>query len=216
MASGYSYNGWPANDDPNAINIQKFGDKYGLPFPGGVKGGDVAAVLGYVASQFHYRVEEVISGWDWGYSYRANVNNPSSLSCHASGTALDINAPLHGNGSVASDSFTNAQITEIYRILDEVQGAVNWLDSNDPMHFEIAVNSSDLARVAATLPTGSTPEMPLSKDDLEQIRAVVDERIQTHLGAGAVNDPAAALNAGLSQRITLDRQRDLAAWKPQG
>jgi hypothetical protein len=100
--------------------------------------------------------------------------------------------------------------------LDEVQGAVNWLDSNDPMHFEIAVNSSDLARVAATLPTGSTPEMPLSKDDLEQIRAVVDERIQTHLGAGAVNDPAAALNAGLSQRITLDRQRDLAAWKPQG
>ena len=37
----------------------------------------------------------------WGYEFRANVNNPSQLSCHASGTAIDYNANRHPNGTVA-------------------------------------------------------------------------------------------------------------------
>jgi hypothetical protein len=41
-----SYNGWPADPDPSAIGVVKFGDPQGFPFPGGVKGGDVATVQG--------------------------------------------------------------------------------------------------------------------------------------------------------------------------
>ena len=172
MASGSSYNGWPANSDKNAIGIVPFGDLVGLPFPGGIKSGDVATVMAYVASQFHYRVEAVIEGWDWGYTYKANANNPNQLSCHASGTAIDVNAPMHPNGS--SGTFSNAQEGEIYAILDEVQGAVDWLHGYDEMHFEICVSASTLAKIAATLPApgpvppepGPTPEpLPIQEDD---------------------------------------------------
>lgn len=156
MASGTSYNGWPANSDPDAIGVDNFGDAHGYPFPGGVKSGDVTTVLGYVCLQLHERVEPCIGGYCWGWTFKQNVNNPSQLSCHASGTAVDWNAPLHGNGSSASESFTDQQIGEIYAILNEVQGAVDWLSDYDPMHFEIAVNASELAIVAASLP-GSNP-----------------------------------------------------------
>lgn len=167
MASGTSYNGWPANSDPNVIGVEPFGDKVGLPFPGGVKAGDVATVMAYVATQFHYRVEPVVEGWDWGWSFRANVNNPSQLSCHASGTALDINAPQHPNG--ASGTFTDAQEGEIYAILNEVQGAVDWLHGSDEMHFEIAVGASTLAAIAASLPSGGgTPPTPEPEPQPEQ------------------------------------------------
>jgi hypothetical protein len=150
VASGTSYNGWPANSDPAAIGVVQ-----SLWFPGGVKVGDVTTVLRYVAEQFNARVEPIIGGWCWGYTYKANVNNPSSLSCHASGTALDINAPDHPNGS--GGTFTDSQRGEIYAILDECQGAVSWLEGYDEMHFEIQVDAADLAAVAASLPAGGGP-----------------------------------------------------------
>lgn len=169
MAGGTSYNGWPASDSPAAIGVEPFGDRVGLPFPGGVKAGDVATVMAYLCQQFHFRVEPIVSGWDWGYSYRANVNNPSQLSCHASGTAVDLNAPSHPNGTSTGPGggggFTGEQYVTICQILDELQGAVDWLESNDPMHFEIDVGAADLAAIAATLPaSGPVPPPP----DLEQ------------------------------------------------
>jgi len=177
MASGTSYNGWPANSDKNAIGVEEFGDPQGFPFPGGVKASDVATVLGYVATQLHTRVEPCVSGWCWGYTYKQNVNNPSSLSCHASGTAIDWNAPDHPNGS--SGTFSDDQVGTIYRILDEVQGAVDWLQGYDEMHFEIAVSASTLANIAATLPAGGgsptppepepIPDEPTEDDDVMQL-----------------------------------------------
>lgn len=170
MGSGTSYNGWPANSDKNAIGVQQFGDAKGFPFPGGVKGGDVFTVLGYVATQLHNRVEACVSGWCWGYTYKANANNPSQLSCHASGTAIDFNAPNHPNGS--GGTFNSSQRGTIYAILDEVEGGVDWLEGYDEMHFEIAVSSSTLAGIASRLggssgpsptppPTSGVPPFPL-------------------------------------------------------
>jgi hypothetical protein len=149
MSSGTSYNGWPASDDRSAIGV--------VPsdwFPGGVKAGDVSTVLGYVMRQLDARVEAIVDGWNWGYTYKANVNNPSQLSCHASGTAGDFNAPSHPNGS--SGTFSDEQVGVIYQILDEVQGSISWLSGYDEMHFEVCVGAGDLAIVAASLP-GSTP-----------------------------------------------------------
>jgi hypothetical protein len=150
MSSGTSYNGWPANDDKAAIGVVS-----NDLFPGGVKAGDVAIVLSYVMRQLNARVEPVTDGHCWGYTYKANVNNPSQLSCHASGTAGDFNAPSHPNGS--SGTFTEAQRGVIYQILDEVQGSVSWLEGYDEMHFEICVNASDLAYVAAILGDAAPP-----------------------------------------------------------
>jgi len=163
-----SYNGWPASPDKNEINIVPFGDKYGLPFPGGVRGGDVAIVLGYVAVQLHERVEPCVAGWDWGYNYRANVNNPATLSCHSSGTAIDYNAPNHPNG--AKGTFTSAQVAVIRDILVEVGGAVQWggdyTGTTDEMHFEIIVDADYLHSVAITLPTPDGPAPAPSPEEI--------------------------------------------------
>jgi hypothetical protein len=145
-----SYNGWPASDDRAAIGVQSSD-----LFPGGVRSGDVRTVLSYVARQLDARVEPIVGGWCWGYTYKANVNNPSQLSCHASGTAMDWNAPDHPNGS--SGTFTDEQVGTIYQILVEVQGAVAWLQGYDEMHFEICVDATTLAYVAAVLGDAAPP-----------------------------------------------------------
>src|SRR5690349_21087486 len=94
-----SYNGWSASSSPSAIGIVPF-TFAGYDFPAGIKGGDVKALFQYFLAQYHCRVESLgkSGGDEWGYSFRRNVNNPSVYSCHASGTAIDVNAQLHPNG----------------------------------------------------------------------------------------------------------------------
>jgi hypothetical protein len=155
----YSYNGWPASIDAKAIGVASF-VVAGVSFPGGVKAGDVATVLGHVAAQFHARVEHLVSPGCWGWSYRQN-RNAANLSCHSSGTAIDCNAPKHPNGIEASHNFTRAQIAEIHRILAEIPElaeVVHWGGdwhaplTPDPMHFEIHDHDlAKLARVAARI-----------------------------------------------------------------
>jgi hypothetical protein len=103
-----------------------------------------------------------------GIHLQGQREQPQSLSCHASATAIDYNAPLHPNGS--GGTFTDAQVGEIYAILDEVQGAVDWLEGYDEMHFEIAVDAATLAIIAASLPSGAgpapEPEPPKEWDEL--------------------------------------------------
>lgn len=192
-----SYNGWPASPDKDAIGVVQ-----SEWFPGGAKAGDVTTVLRYVAEQIDARVEGIVGGWCWGYNYRANANDPTSLSCHASGTAIDWNAPEHPNGSVGT--WTDAQRGEIYAILDEVQGAVHWLDgvdggTADEMHFEICVDAGTLARIARELPTHRPPpppppeEIPMSAtfllfDDVG--RAVIVDNVMYAFSTSAHYDEA--------------------------
>jgi murein L,D-transpeptidase YcbB/YkuD len=100
-----SYNGWPASPNPADFGGLEKLIVAGESFAPGVRAGDVHAVFQYVAEQLHARVEPVVrADWhqadDWGYSYRANVNNPSTLSCHASGTAKHATVQ---RGSVGPD-----------------------------------------------------------------------------------------------------------------
>ena len=180
----YSYNGWEASPDRSAIDV--VANDW---FPGGVKAGDVSTVLRYVVRQLDARVEPIVAGWCWAYTYKQNVNNPSQLSCHASGTALDFNAPDHPNGS--SGTFTSAQRGQIYAILDEVQGSVSWLEGYDEMHFEICVDAADLARVAAVLgdaapPTPEPEPLPKVDDDVLQLLRIAggDGRVYAASAAG--------------------------------
>lgn len=157
-----SQNGWPASSDKASIGINSSFSVAGVTFPGGVKSGDVSTVLGYVANQFHDRVEPLVSGWCWGYTYK-EISGSNTLSCHASGTAVDINAPDHPYG--VHNTFTSAQVNAIHAILNEVSPAVewggNWGGSGvDAMHFEISGSSSTVASVAARLGGGSSTPPP--------------------------------------------------------
>jgi peptidoglycan hydrolase-like protein with peptidoglycan-binding domain len=151
----YSYNGWLASARPSDFGGLQQLIVAGESFAPGVRAGDVHTILEYVAEQLNHRVEPVVKPeWhqadDWGYSFRPNVNNPSQLSCHASGTAFDYNATRHPNGK--RGTWTSAQVGEVRKILAEVEGTVAWGEdfrgTIDGMHFEIQGTSPRIAAIA--------------------------------------------------------------------
>ncbi len=133
-------------------------------FPAGVRAGDVYTVLRYVAVQFNATVEALYSPGCWGHNYR-EISGSTSLSNHASGTAIDCNAPDHPLG--AAGTFSAAQVSAIRTILTRCNGVVRWggdySSRKDEMHFEINVAPGDsrLPALAASLGGGGgTPTPP--------------------------------------------------------
>lgn len=121
----------------------------GVTFPNGVRRGDVATVLFYVARRFHAEVEPLKAGTCWGWFNRP-IRGATSISNHASGTAIDLNADKHPLGKVGT--FSAAKVRAIRRILADCDGVVRWggdySGRKDEMHFEINVSSSRVAELA--------------------------------------------------------------------
>lgn len=149
-----SQNGWPASKDKAALGVVPL-IVNGVSFVGGVKGGDVAEVLGYFWTQFDKRVERLVNPGCWGYYYKPNANSPTELSNHSSATATDGNAPKHPNGVPTAKTFSPAQIAEVHEILAELGGVVRWGGdyrvTPDAMHAEINASAAAVAAVAARL-----------------------------------------------------------------
>lgn len=161
-----SQNGWTASSNPSAIGVNN--PKVpgtNVYFPGGVKGGDVTTVLMYVAEQFNAHVQALHSGWCWGYDYKP-IEGSSEVSNHASGTAIDMNAPDHPMGKAGT--FTSAQVAVIRKILSYCGGVVRWggdyTGRKDEMHFEINGNAAAVKKLAAKIKgTPATPTPPAPK-----------------------------------------------------
>ncbi|CAN7401131.1 peptidoglycan-binding protein [Knoellia sp. LjRoot47] len=157
-----SQNGWPASSSPSAIGITGL-TVAGHAFPSGVRGGQVHTILGYVARRFHSEVEALVTPGNWGYNYRV-ISGSTSLSNHASGTAIDVNAPRHPLGS--SGTFSATQVSRIRSILSSCNGVVRWggdySGRKDEMHFEINVRPGDsriaplVAKIGGTTPAPTT------------------------------------------------------------
>lgn len=114
MAS--SQNGWTVIASGTDARLRA------LPWiTGRVLAGDVWTVLDYVARRFNAEVEPVTPGWSWGYAYRSIRGQTSGYSNHASGTAIDLNAPLHPLGAVGT--FTAAQAAAVRAIAAAVNAA---------------------------------------------------------------------------------------------
>jgi len=134
-------------------------------FPAGVRTGDVYTVLRYVAVQFNATVEALYSPGCWGHNYR-EISGSTSLSNHASGTAIDCNAPDHPLG--AAGTFSSGQVSAIRAILSRCNGVVRWggdySSRKDEMHFEINVAPGDsrLPALAASLGGGGGTPTPTS------------------------------------------------------
>jgi hypothetical protein len=147
-----SQNGW------SVINSAAL-DK--SPVPGtdivlvpGVRAGSVATILKYVAAEFHKRVQHIKNPGCWGYANRPIVGGKDT-SNHASGTAIDLNAPQHPMGKIGT--FNQDQVNTIHAIVRECGGVVRWggdySGRKDEMHFEIIGSSAEVDRVAALLTT---------------------------------------------------------------
>lgn len=147
-----SQNGWTAAPDialrPLIVN--------GVEFIPGIRDDDaVETVLRYVLAQYDQRVEPLVNPGCWGFSFRDNANDPSSLSNHSSATAVDANAPAHPNGVPTLATFSREQVDEIHKILAEVDHVVRWggdyEGTPDAMHFEINADRAAVVRVAQRL-----------------------------------------------------------------
>lgn len=145
-----SYNGWPASPVLPTMTIEPVrGTKLRV-----AKNQNVADIFNYLCVNFHRRVDKINEPHpadDWGYSYRPNVNDPTELSNHSSGTAVDLDATEHPNGVPTQRTFTNQQIAEVHKILDELEGTVRWggdyTHTVDAMHFEINVPPGKLQSI---------------------------------------------------------------------
>jgi hypothetical protein len=169
-----SYNGYSADPDPRQVGIVRL-EVGGVEFPGGVRQGDCYTVLRWVAEQWHATVERLVDGWCWGYAYREN-RNAGNLSNHASGTALDFNAPRHPNGK--RGTFTAAQVKAVRRILDFCDGVIVWGEdftgTPDGMHVEIKGSADRVAAVARKIRALEDDDMtPEQAKQLAEVHAML-------------------------------------------
>jgi hypothetical protein len=91
---------------------------------------------------------------DWGYAYRPVRGYSSSLSNHASGTAIDLNSLDHPLG--AEDTFSPMEELAIRtRVTRFYDGAIRWggqyRGRKDEMHFEINRDLRHVERIARGL-----------------------------------------------------------------
>ena len=208
----YSYNGWYASPSLRTRPLVVAGESFS---PGVLDNDDVYAVFRALAEFLHEHVEPIVrDDWhqadDWGYYYRPTTGG-TSLSCHASATAVDYNATRHPYG--VRGTWTAEQVRKVDAYLrDVLDGTVRWgehYQSNvDGMHFEINTDAEHVARVAARL---RNEEDEMTPDDRKWIKGQLremEERIEKRLLEHARNQ---------SRMIrSLGNQAGLEPDKPKG
>lgn len=148
----HSANSWPAS--PALLTRTILVD--GVPFRV-ADDRDVETVFVYLLTRYAAEVEPLDPAQCGGFNYRPNRNNPSQLSNHSSGTAVDVNSLKHPNGADVHATFTRAQIDAVHAILasvpelsEVVHWGGDWLRVNalvpDGMHFEL--HDHDLPKLA--------------------------------------------------------------------
>jgi len=150
-----SYNGWPASKDPAEIGIENY------LVPGTNRklkcAKKVAPLLIGFAAEFHTLIEPIDEGeWDeWGYAFRDVRGVVGKLSCHSSGTAIDLNATKH---PLTKRGTFSAEKVPMIKALCKKYGLAwggEWTRA-DAMHFEVAVNEAKTAKIILRLSKGKT------------------------------------------------------------
>ena len=180
----HSQNGWPASAHlplrPLVVN--------GVSFAPGIRDNDdIEVVFRYIAEEWAKHVEPLQSPGCWGFSYREN-RNASNLSCHSSGTAIDINAPRHPNGIEASSSLiatVHPILSSVTELASLVHWGGDWHRSNsltpDPMHFELHAYDTAMLRRVADRIRARNEEFTVDKQTADQIRQIFREELKVFL-----------------------------------
>jgi hypothetical protein len=146
-----SYNGWPASKDQAKIEVQSY------LVPGTDRklrcAAAVAPLLIGFASEFHQLIEPIDAGTfdDWGYAYRMVRGNPTKLSCHSSGTAIDLNATKHPLGKY--DTFPAEKVPMIRALAKKygLKWGGDFKTRPDDMHFEVNIGPAKVAELITKL-----------------------------------------------------------------
>jgi len=154
-----SQNGFPAAADRALIGVRTFAvpGRADVLLP--VRA-DIAPLLLEMARWWNTWETLMVPGC-WGYAYRSIRGQSSGLSNHASGTAIDLNAPRHPLGAVGTLGTMRDAVIEKARSLGLRSGA-EYTGRKDEMHVEVVVGHDAALDLVARLqaPTAGTPTTP--------------------------------------------------------
>lgn len=220
-----SQNGWPANDVSRTQSYKIPGSSRAVRLVKGPAG----QLLVLVAAWIHSHVEAIDTGEldDWGYAERTIRGSSTTLSNHASGTALDFNATRHPLGT--SGNWSAAHKAAINGVLNKLGGTVRWGENysgrKDPMHFEINVNddAAGLRKINAAVrvmqgllsgvPSGVTPSKPGALGALVSLSAIAYAANggYFHSGQAPALEDAQIVGAWM-RRLGAITDRDYRVW----
>lgn len=228
----YSYNGWSASPSPSAIGIRTFtvpGTRRTVPLRD-----SAGAVLVYMAGWWDDNIEDIEQGImdEWGYAYRY-TRGARSLSCHASGTAMDINATHYPRGTARMTLVKKTKVRYLVRKVNNAAGKrlVNWGgewsgSSCDQMHIELAAGTNAMDVRRAMIKLTVVPIIDVSrtvhafKSDSKVGRASAPKslaRIQSRLVAlGWITSPYITGYAGHVTRTALMGWQKKHGYVPDG
>jgi hypothetical protein len=146
-----SYNGWPADKDQAAIGVKPFAIK-GTAIK--IRCAEHAGpLLAGFAAEFHELIEPIDEGKldDWAYAFRMVRGTTDKLSCHSSGTAIDLNATQHPLGKVGT--FPAAKVPMIQALAKKygLRWGGDYRGRKDEMHFEVIVTMEQAKKLAVKL-----------------------------------------------------------------
>jgi hypothetical protein len=171
-----SQNGWPANNPALESSQLVPGTLVKIT----VRKDAAGQLLLEVASAFDRLVQDIDNARggldDWGYAQRP-IRGGSTLSNHASGTAIDLNATKHPLATAPSANFTVAQIAQIHRIVAVTGGVVRWggdyTGRKDGMHFEVndGQTLATCARALAAMRQFNSGQIPAPTGGVTELSA---------------------------------------------
>lgn len=206
-----SYNGWSASPDASLIGIERFligRDTYVYLRK------TAAPVLVWMANYWDSHIEDIDTGQqdDWGWNYR-ETRGGGSLSNHASGTALDINALRYPRGTNNMPAAKQRQVMDLCALVNRAAGKTLVLwgglwsgEYKDQMHLELAsgTDANDVARAYKNLTTETDWLTTVDKD---AVRSLFDNRIEAAIPAivdavvGDLSKKLANTDSTLAKRV---------------
>lgn len=146
---GFSQNGWSTLATSLSPDLKVLSW-----ITGRVRAGNVHTLFDLFCERYNKEVEPITQAHSWGHAARA-IRGSTVTSNHASGTAIDLNAPKHPLG--LSGTFTASQRTALRGLLNDFDGVIRWggdyAGRKDEMHFEINAPATKVTATVAKLTT---------------------------------------------------------------
>lgn len=150
-----SQNGWRANDRSVITSFAVPGGS--LP----LRVGPAGQCLALVALRYHQTVEKLLWPGCWGFAERLVRGSAYVISNHASGTAIDLCAPLHPLGTDPRSNFSSAELSAIRTLVNAcrlhgkqlIRWGGDYVGRKDGMHWEVCdgVTEAELAELLPIL-----------------------------------------------------------------
>lgn len=161
MAEVRSQNGWTAPGRSVIATYTVPGTTLRIP----LRTGDVSVILLEYLRRYHREVESLYNQPQdlWGYASRNVRGSATTVSNHASGTAVDARAVKNGLGM--RGTFTTAQEHALDRLLAYFEGVLrhgkSYTSRPDPMHAEINAGAAAVKRIADKIRAGTRASLPV-------------------------------------------------------